>query len=666
MEDEAKAVRELPIKESIKLILSALYEAAKELGLAERFEDLRITQVYPEGPAIVLYTKRRELVGNDDVAKRAAKRVKKRMEIRADEEIREDPEEAVEIILRLIPPEAGVSEHTIIFDKERDLVYIFAEEPGAVIGPGGEIRKRIIKKTGRIPKVIKKPDIVPEKILFLYRIITQSIGTGKDDLISIGFRIHRPRIYKDRNVRIVFLGGANEVGRSSMLIQTPNSNVLVDFGLGLAQGRMFPRIDLAGIAPEELDAVVLTHAHMDHSGLIPLLYKFGYRGPVYMTSATRDLALLLRTDYIELARRLGTIPPYSSEDILKTIQHTIVIDYNMRREDMRSDVTDIAPDVRLTFYNAGHILGSAIVHLHIGDGMHNIVIAQDFRYADSVLLEKAAAIFPRVETLIMETTYGGGKEDDPRRGRDIARFIKEIKETLENGGRVLIPALSVGRAQEVLLHIYYGIKRKRIPDVPVFIDGMAIEATAIHTAHTEFLSKGIRRLMRRENPFTRENIIYVSNRSEALEFDKPSIIIASNGMLNGGPSVEYFVRLAKDPKNKIIFVSYQAPGTLGAYVSSLASKPPEHRIVNYMDEEIKVEAKIVPPIRGLTSHSTFSELLKYVEDVHKFNKGLREVVLVHGDPKKIRYMAREIRSRFGLEVITPNVGSIHKAVRSFW
>ena len=662
MADEAKAVRELPIKESIKLILKALEEAARELDLAKSFRDLAITEVLPEGPAIVIYTRRIDLVGNDEIAKRAAKRVKKRMEIRADKSIRAPEDEAREIIKNIVPPEAGIL--SMVFDDSRDIVYIFAEDPGLVIGHSGELRREIIRRTGRIPKVIKAPDIAFEKVELLYRIFAASASVARDNLIQIGFRIHRPRIYKVRDIRISFLGAAFEVGRSSMLIQTPNSNILVDFGLGLQQGRMYPRLDLSGIPLDEIDAVIVTHAHMDHAGLVPMLYKFGYRGPVYMTSATRDLAILLRTDYINLAKRLGHIAPYTNEDIQKTIQHTITIDYNLKRPDKRSDVTDIAPDVRLTFYNAGHILGSAIVHLHIGDGMHNIVIAQDFRYSDSVLLEKAVSQFPRVETLIMETTYGGGKADNPSRSRDRAKLISEISKTISGGGCVLIPVLSVGRAQEVLLHIYFQMKRNNLPkDTPIFVDGMVVDATAIHTAHTEMLSSALRKFMRYENPFTAENVIYITSskaRSEALSCEKPSIILASNGMLNGGPAVEYFEHLAVDEKNKIIFVSYQAPGTLGYYVSSLASKPPSDRKVEIDGREIPVRAEIVPPIRGLTSHSIYSELIRYVEDVKKNNPTLRNIVLIHGEPKKILHMSSVLSKKFAqdnVRIITPVVGA---------
>ncbi len=667
--DEAKLVRELPIDESIKVILKALIDSARELGLADDFSDLKIKSILPEGPALVIYLKRRDLVGNDEIAKRAARKVKKRMELRAAEEARDDIEEAKRKILGIIPQEAGVEESDLIFDERRSIVEILASEPRLVIGSGGEIRKRIIAATGRIPKVIKKPELATRSMQLIYRAAVSS-PEAIDSLISIGLRIHRPRIYKERSLRLTFLGAAHEIGRSSILIQTPNSNILVDFGLGMSVGSIYPRIDIPGISLEDIDAVVLTHAPMDHAGLIPRLYTYGYRGPVYMTTPTRDLAVLLRFDYIKLSRRLGITPPYSEADVYRALQHTITIDYNLKREEMRSDVTDISPDVRLTLYNAGHILGSAIVHLHIGDGMHNIVIAQDFRYSDSSLLDRASSIFPRVETLIIESTYGG-KNDDIDRKRDEHRLIREIKKTLEEGGRVLVPVLSVGRAQEVILKIYYAMKRRLLPEVPVFIDGMVADATAIHTAHTEFLSRGIRRILRRENPFKYEQFIYIpewrrsgeelqAKRDEVLSYEKPSIILASNGMLNGGPSVEYFKSLAGEEKNKIIFVSYQAPGTLGYSVAMLAKK--KNRLISIGSEEIEVKAKIVSSIRGLTSHSTYSELMSYVRDLKASNRGLRNVFVIHGDPKKCESFARDIREELGLHAIAPSVGETIKVL----
>jgi len=165
-------------------------------------------------------------------------------------------------------------------------------------------------------------------------------------------------------VRITALGGFLEVGRSAVLVETPESKVLLDVGLNPSANmfgeKLFPRLDIDQLKIEELDAVVITHAHLDHCGMVPFLFKYGYEGPVYTTVPTRDIMALMQLDSLDVVEKEGKPIPYSAKEVRKELLHTITLDYG--------EVTDIAPDIRLTFYNAGHILGSAMAHLHIGDG----------------------------------------------------------------------------------------------------------------------------------------------------------------------------------------------------------------------------------------------------------------------------------------------------------
>ncbi len=207
-----------------------------------------------------------------------------------------------------------------------------------------------------------------------------------------------------------------------------------------------------------IDAVVLTHAHLDHCGIIPLLFKYGYEGPVYMTPPTRDLMGLLQLDYIEVANREGKRPPYDSAMIRETLKHTITLNYG--------DVTDIAPDVRLTFYNSGHILGSACAHFHIGEGLYNVAFTGDFKYEKTRLFDPAVNQFPRIETVIMEATYGGMHDMQPQRKEAEIEIQQIIKNTLTRGGKVLIPTFAVGRSQEVMIVLEEAIRRGYIPNVP--------------------------------------------------------------------------------------------------------------------------------------------------------------------------------------------------------
>ncbi len=381
---------------------------------------------------------------------------------------------------------------------------------------------------------------------------------------------------KSEWIRITGLGGFREVGRSSLLVQTNESYVLVDFGVNVAALRdppkkAFPHFD----APPEfryvldaglLDAIIVTHAHLDHSGMLPP-YLFRYKlfdGPIYTTPPTRDLMVLLQQDFIEIQKMNGVEPLYRPRDIKEVIKHTITLDYG--------EVRDIAPpDIRLTLHNAGHILGSAIVHLHIGNGLHNIAITGDFKFIPTRLFEPAVSRFPRLETLVMESTYGGSNDYQMPREEAEKRLIEVIHQTIRRGGKVLIPAMAVGRSQEIMM-VLEEYARVGGLEVPIYLDGMIWEATAIHTAYPEYLSRGgLREQIFHEgyNPFLNPIFKPVANsreRQDIIDSGEPAIIIATSGMLVGGPSVEYFKQLASDPKNSMIFVSYQAEGTLGRQV----------------------------------------------------------------------------------------------------
>ncbi len=611
-----------------------------------------VTRIEFEGPEISIYVKNPAIIiERPDLIRTLAKTIKKRVVLRTDPSIRKPKEETKRIIHEIVPKDAEIV--SIEFDEILGEVVIKAKKPGKVIGKGGSLLRRLLVETGWRPVVERAPPRQSKMLEnILAHLITESDYRLKA-LRNIGQRIHRNLIFKDNYVRITALGGFREVGRSAILVETAESRILLDAGVNVGTSdprKAFPRFDLEELKPEELDAVIITHAHLDHCGFLPLLFKYGYEGPVYVTRPTRDLMALLQLDYLDVAKREGHTLPYGIKEVKKMLLHVIPLQYN--------EVTDIAPDVRLTLYNAGHILGSAIVHLHIGDGLHNIVYTGDFKYAKTKLLDKANDTFPRVETLIMESTYGS--EDMPPRDEAEKQLIEIVKRTVERGGKVLIPVLSVGRSQEIMLVLRDAMERKLLPEIPVWIEGMIDEVTAIHTAYPELLSRELKeRIYRGEDPFSQDYFKVVPERSarkDIVEGD-PCVIMATSGMLTGGPAVEYLKLLAPDPKNSLIFVSYQVEGTLGRKIRDGAREipltTPDGRV-----ELLKINMEVYS-IEGFSGHSDRRQLLSFLSNMRPKPK---RIILCHGEAERSLSLAntimrnrRRLRLPSDVEVIVPSL-----------
>jgi len=365
--------------------------------------------------------------------------------------------------------------------------------------------------------------------------------------------------------------------------------------------------------------------------------------------------MLLQMDFLKVLKEQGQVPPYDARHVREAVLHTIPLGYGV--------VTDITPDVKLTFYNAGHILGSAMVHLHIGRGFHNIVYTGDFKFGKTMLLEPAAREFPRVETLIMECTYGG--EQVPSRAEAEEAFVSVINETLRNGGKVLIPVPAVGRAQEMMLVIDRYMREGKLMEAPVFVDGMISEATAIHITFADFLASKVRSSIQHgdHNPFESEYFTTVEHPSEreAIIEGPPCIILASSGMLEGGPSVEYFKGLAEDPKNTLVFVSYQIEGTLGGkIVRGLREvEVREGEKVRIIKVNMRVEA-----IEGFTGHSDGKQLVSFLYNIQPKPK---LIILGHGEKtrcmKMEEYVNTTLRKKLGKPKMRALAPSLLETIR---
>ncbi|MFQ5999410.1 MAG: beta-CASP ribonuclease aCPSF1, partial [Candidatus Bathyarchaeia archaeon] len=448
---------------------------------------------------------------------------------------------------------------------------------------------------------------------------------------------------------ITALGGFREVGRSAILVQTRESHALLDCGINPGSRtplEAFPRLDVPQFDLDLLDAVIISHSHLDHCGFLPFLFKYGYDGPVYCSAPTSSLMTLLQLDYLDVLSKQGLMPPYDQKDVRETVLHTIPLRYGA--------VTDIAPDIRLTLHNSGHILGASIVHLHIGEGMHNVVYTSDFKYARTMLLEPAVTMFPRVETIITESTYGAPGDVMPSRIEAEERLAAVINKTLDRGGKVLIPVPAVGRAQEIMLIIDGYMRRGLLKEAPVFVEGMISEATAIHTAYPEYLARGVRNSILHEgiNPFQSDYFTIVehpSAREEIVEGDQ-CIIIATSGMLEGGPVIDYFKRLASDKRNTIIFVSYQIEGTMGRRVQKGLAETPMINSEGKI-EVIKVNLE-VESIEGFSGHSDRREIINYIRRVKPRPE---RIIVTHGEKAKCFSIANIFQRKYKIEAIAPEI-----------
>jgi len=620
-------------------------------------KEANITKIAYEGPRIALYTnKPRFLMENNDIISNLVNVIKKRIVVRTDEKIRKSEEEARKILDSVIPKDAGLE--ATFFDTAIGEVSIEVKRPWLCQRDAAEFNHaEITENTGwklRIKKATTKPSNTIKAINYQLKI---SSADRAKQLKSIGDEIFRPRLVQKSEVSLLTLGGFGQVGRSCMLLTTPDSKVLIDCGVNPGArnpSEAYPRLDWANITLDELDAVVIGHAHLDHTGFLPVLTKYGYKGPIYCTEPTLPMMNLIQLDAIKVAGAQGRIPMYAERDVHQIMRQTIPLHYGT--------VTDISPDIKLVLANAGHILGSASCHFHIGNGDHNFVYSGDIKYGKSMLLESARTNFPRVETLLIESTYGAKEDIQPTREEVEDAFIKSVNKTLSEGGKVLIPIPAVGRAQELMMVIDKYMKSGQLTESSVFMEGMIQEATAIHEAHPEYLERTLRQkiLETDDNPFDSEyftNIEHADGRDEPLREDSPCIIIATSGMLEGGPVLEYFRNLAPDKRNKILFVSYQVNGTLGRRVMDGA------RQVSILGREGKIEVVTIncttERLDGFSGHSDYNQLMSYV---HRLRPKLRRVLVNHGERRKSENLSMSIRRMYH---VTTHYPQVQEAIKLF-
>jgi metallo-beta-lactamase family protein len=444
---------------------------------------------------------------------------------------------------------------------------------------------------------------------------------------------------------ITFLGATDTVTGSRFLVRHGKASVLVDCGLFQGLKKLRERNwDPFPVAPNSIDAVVLTHAHVDHSGYLPLLARRGFRGPVYCTRATADLCNILLPDAAHLqeeeaafankhgySRHRPALPLYTRKDASAALRLLEPVDFN--------EIFEIVPGVRAGLTPAGHILGAACAFLE-WDGRRLVFSGDVGRPEDPVMLPPAP--IERADYLVLESTYGDRRHPDV----DPADMLAEvIDRAVHVGGTVVVPSFAVGRAQSILYLLSKLVDEGRVRQLPVFLDSpMAIDATELFLRH-----QSLHRLTPEECARIASIAVCtrtVSESKKAMYLSGPKVIVSASGMATGGRVLHHLKAFAGDPRNAIVFAGYQAAGTRGAAMLAGADSIKVHG--SYYPVRAQVTC-----IENLSAHADYREILNWLKPVPR---PPARVFLVHGEPGARDALRLRLKDELGWQAAQPDYG----------
>jgi metallo-beta-lactamase family protein len=457
---------------------------------------------------------------------------------------------------------------------------------------------------------------------------------------------------------VTFWGAARTVTGSMHLVEACGKSLLLDCGLvqgggravAQARNREFP------FRPKDIDAVLLSHAHIDHCGNLPNLVNQGFAGPIYCTPATRALAAVMLGDsakiqeedaaYLNRHRDRGEPPVeplYDGRDVFRTLLRLRAVPYDTP--------TPVGPGLEVTFADAGHLLGSAIVHLRLDTpgGSRRLTFTGDLGRPGQPILRDPAPL-PPADLILTESTYGGHTHEPVEETAE--RLGDVVRRTADRGGKIIIPAFSVGRTQAIVFFLHQLRRAGRLPEVPVFVDSpMAVRATEVFRAHPECFDAATLALLAADPDLFGEHphIRYIDKVHESIALNRrpePCLIISASGMCEAGRILHHLKHNIEDRRNTVLIVGYQAPDTLGR---RLVDRLPEVRILG---RTVPLRAEVVV-LNGLSSHADHGEMMRSLTPLLGT---ARKVRLVHGEPERATALAAGLRTAGFEDVAIPDRG----------
>lgn len=448
---------------------------------------------------------------------------------------------------------------------------------------------------------------------------------------------------------LTFCSGTRSVTGANYLLETEHSKILVD--CGLIQGTRHTEKQNYEKFPydaSQIDAVFITHAHIDHTGRLPKLVKDGFHGKIYMTRPTRDFSEIMLEDSQGLmayeAKREKKKPLYTKQDVLKTFDFIEGVDYDKKIQ--------ITPDIKVRFRDAGHVLGSAIIEIFINAGREIRVVFSGDIGNPPVPLLKPTTFIKEADYVVMESTYGDRQHESIDKRKNLLEDV--IEDTIARGGTLMIPAFAIERTQELLYELNSLVENHRVPEAPVFIDSpLAIRATEIYKKYPEYFNKEAIYLIESGDKifqFPRLKLSLTTEESKAInDVPPPKIIIAGSGMSTGGRILHHERRYLRDPNSTILFIGYQVVGSLGRRILDGAQE------VKIFGETLPVKCE-VRAIGGYSAHADQDKLRAWVKHIKEGRRELKKVFVVQGEEGPALALVQLLRDHLGIDATAPMLG----------